>query len=316
MRKTIEVYADELPPSGILSSIHKRQWLKCPTCGTFQYYDYIPNVMSNPIYTSICGHGTGQKFQDFMIYVIVSDLISPASFRKWANAQYQYYIDSAEDMTPERKKDTFNMFPTVESCFAYSGVVTSDWSDIEAMTERAIVTAIAYTSATVIKDVLDKYKPDQYPRSSFIDVAIGEHGFDKDMNLTAHLELSYRDMEPLVFFISMPEHAYNDDKKLEEFIRTLHPEHEYTFEIEQYELHVALYKVQAKSRAEAIALLIEGHDSNVDMIQTDFIETVTDRGMSVSDITGGEVEDICLQLGRPMMREIIPGIRSVKRTDD
>lgn len=34
----------------------KRQWVKCRTCGTVAYYDYIPYGLSNPIMVLGCGH--------------------------------------------------------------------------------------------------------------------------------------------------------------------------------------------------------------------------------------------------------------------
>jgi len=40
---------------------YERQWLKCRTCGHLQYYDYIPYSLSNPIMTTACGHGSGER---------------------------------------------------------------------------------------------------------------------------------------------------------------------------------------------------------------------------------------------------------------
>lgn len=44
------------PPAG-----YNRQHLKCRTCGRIMWYDYVPYSLSNPIMTTICDHGTGQR---------------------------------------------------------------------------------------------------------------------------------------------------------------------------------------------------------------------------------------------------------------
>lgn len=40
---------------------HKRQWLKCRTCATVAYYDYVPYSLSNPIMWMPCGHGLTER---------------------------------------------------------------------------------------------------------------------------------------------------------------------------------------------------------------------------------------------------------------
>ena len=40
---------------------YKRQWLRCRQCFRMQFYDYVPYSLSNPIMTTICGHGATQR---------------------------------------------------------------------------------------------------------------------------------------------------------------------------------------------------------------------------------------------------------------
>lgn len=49
----------KIPPKPI--SGYKRQWLKCKACGRVQYYDYVPYSLSNPVMTTVCGHGATQR---------------------------------------------------------------------------------------------------------------------------------------------------------------------------------------------------------------------------------------------------------------
>jgi hypothetical protein len=53
----------------------KRQWLKCRACGRVQYYDYQPYSLSNPIRTTACGHGIGDRDLG-CDYVSVEDAIA------------------------------------------------------------------------------------------------------------------------------------------------------------------------------------------------------------------------------------------------
>lgn len=41
---------------------HKRQWLRCRTCGNVAYYDYVPYSLSNPLFSTPCGHGIGSRY--------------------------------------------------------------------------------------------------------------------------------------------------------------------------------------------------------------------------------------------------------------
>lgn len=36
---------------------YDRVWCRCPRCGFYQYRDYVPYSMSNPIVVTACGHG-------------------------------------------------------------------------------------------------------------------------------------------------------------------------------------------------------------------------------------------------------------------
>jgi hypothetical protein len=40
-----------------------RLWLQCPKCGALQYRDYVPYSLSNPILTTLCGHG---RYEDLI----------------------------------------------------------------------------------------------------------------------------------------------------------------------------------------------------------------------------------------------------------
>lgn len=40
---------------------YERRWLKCRTCANVAYYDFVPYSFSNPIRTSPCGHGMGER---------------------------------------------------------------------------------------------------------------------------------------------------------------------------------------------------------------------------------------------------------------
>jgi hypothetical protein len=40
---------------------HKRQWVRCRTCGAVAYYDYVPYSLSNPLSWLPCHHGVGER---------------------------------------------------------------------------------------------------------------------------------------------------------------------------------------------------------------------------------------------------------------
>ena len=83
------------------------------------------------------------------------------------------------------------------------------------------------------------------------------------------------------------------------------------FEIEQYEICVTTYRVEASSEAEAIAKLFDGGADAVDNSH-EFIETAQDCGLPAD-----EYQDLAAELrdlGVPV-DEIIPSIRSIEEVD-
>ena len=86
-----------------------------------------------------------------------------------------------------------------------------------------------------------------------------------------------------------------------------------TFEIEQYELHVMKYRVEANDEADAIAKLYKGQADPIDN-SLEFVEIAEDQGMSVY----GE-EDLAAKLwDRGIIDSsdtIIPSIRTVERVE-
>jgi hypothetical protein len=86
------------------------------------------------------------------------------------------------------------------------------------------------------------------------------------------------------------------------------------FEIEQYELHVQKYRVEAADEADAIAKLFQGEADPIDN-SLEFIETAEDQGMSVH----GE-EDLAAKLwDRGIIDSshiVIPSIRDIHQVND
>ncbi len=84
------------------------------------------------------------------------------------------------------------------------------------------------------------------------------------------------------------------------------------YEIEQYELHVMEYRVQAESEAEAIVRLLDGEAEAVDN-GLEYIEVAEDFGLPV-----GEHRQLASQLtarGVPVGEHVIPSIRSVEQVE-
>lgn len=81
-----------------------------------------------------------------------------------------------------------------------------------------------------------------------------------------------------------------------------------TFEIEQYEIHVQTYRVEADSEANAIVKLLDGEAEPVDG-SLDFIEVAEDVGLPVDDHRG--LADELRGLGVPVDEHVIPSIRSI-----
>jgi len=81
-----------------------------------------------------------------------------------------------------------------------------------------------------------------------------------------------------------------------------------TYEIEQYELHVSKYRVQANSEDEALAKLFAGEGEPVDQSQ-EFIEVADDYGLPAD-----EFPELVWQLTKlgVVVGDVIPSIRSVE----
>jgi hypothetical protein len=80
-----------------------------------------------------------------------------------------------------------------------------------------------------------------------------------------------------------------------------------TFEIEQYELHVQKYRVEADSEAEAIAKLLDGEAEAVDN-SLEYIEVAEDFGLPAEEHRdlANALRDRGVSIG-----EVIPSIRSI-----
>ena len=79
------------------------------------------------------------------------------------------------------------------------------------------------------------------------------------------------------------------------------------FVIEQYELHVQSYRVEAASEAEAIKKLFDGHAEAIDN-SLELIEVATDFGMPEDENRdlADQLRDLDVQID-----DIIPSIRSI-----
>ena len=81
-----------------------------------------------------------------------------------------------------------------------------------------------------------------------------------------------------------------------------------TFEIEQYELHAMKYRVEAASKAEAIAMLFAGEAEPVEQSQ-DYIEVATDYGLPAEEHR--ELAEALRSLG-VSVDAVIPSIRCIE----
>jgi hypothetical protein len=82
-----------------------------------------------------------------------------------------------------------------------------------------------------------------------------------------------------------------------------------TFEIEQYEIHVQTYRVEASGEAEAIKMLCDGEADAVDN-GLDYIEVCEDMGLPAEEHQ--ELADQLRSLGVSVDEDVIPSIRSVE----
>ena len=84
------------------------------------------------------------------------------------------------------------------------------------------------------------------------------------------------------------------------------------FEVEQYELHVATYEVEALSAGEAIRRLFDGDGTPLD--GSEYIGTCEEVGLSLAD--DPELKEELRSLGVKLRDSIVPSIRSVRRIDN
>ena len=82
------------------------------------------------------------------------------------------------------------------------------------------------------------------------------------------------------------------------------------FEIEQFELHAARYRVEADSEAEAIAKLFAGQAQPVDGSQV-FIQVDDDLGLPADDFP--ELVRELIKLGVTSIDDVIPSVRSIDK---
>jgi len=85
-----------------------------------------------------------------------------------------------------------------------------------------------------------------------------------------------------------------------------------TYEVEQYELHITKYRVQAENEADAIVKLLDGEAEAVDN-SGEYVEIADDYGLPADE--DQELADQLRNLGVPV-DEVIPSIRSVVQVDD
>lgn len=86
-----------------------------------------------------------------------------------------------------------------------------------------------------------------------------------------------------------------------------------TYQIEQYELHVTKYRVEAGSEAEAIDKLLAGKAEPVEQSQ-DFVEVAEDYGLPADEYP--ELADALRDRGRMRGKdELIPSIRSIEQVE-
>jgi hypothetical protein len=84
------------------------------------------------------------------------------------------------------------------------------------------------------------------------------------------------------------------------------------YEIEQYEIYVSKYRVEANSAAEAIQKLFDGENEPVDD-SLEYVETAEDIGLPVDENRdlADELRALCVSLGH----DVIPSIRSIEEIE-
>lgn len=84
------------------------------------------------------------------------------------------------------------------------------------------------------------------------------------------------------------------------------------YEIEQYEIHVMKYRVEANSKAEAIQKMFDGENEPVDG-SLEYVETAEDIGLPVDE--NRELADELRSLGVSFDDDVIPSIRSIEEVE-
>ena len=84
------------------------------------------------------------------------------------------------------------------------------------------------------------------------------------------------------------------------------------FEIEQYELHVATYEIEARSAADAIRRLFDGDGDMFD--GSEYVGTCDAMGLSLEDTP--ELAEELRNFGVQVKGSLVPSIRSVRRLED
>lgn len=84
------------------------------------------------------------------------------------------------------------------------------------------------------------------------------------------------------------------------------------YEIEQYEIHIAKYRVEAESKAAAIQKLFEGELEPVDG-SLEYVEVAEEIGLPVDEYR--DLADDLRSLGVLIGHDVIPSIRSVEEIE-
>lgn len=84
------------------------------------------------------------------------------------------------------------------------------------------------------------------------------------------------------------------------------------YEIEQYELHISKYRVEANSEAEGIVKLLDGEADPVDN-SLEYIEVADDFGMPVDE--NRDLAEQLHELGVPIDEHVISSIRSIEEVE-
>ena len=61
------------------------------------------------------------------------------------------------------------------------------------------------------------------------------------------------------------------------------------FRVQQYEVHIATYEIEAKNAADAIGKIYDGQG---ELIETEYVETDETRGMPVGNLSSKEAREL------------------------